>query len=89
VSGTEDERQRDLQIVRQDDGPCHRRGDETNGLVLEDISLLVPHQANLRIINAIRVAAFSRMKRYTRTSTGTATLRRFHPDSLDEAVRGG
>lgn len=63
---------------------------ETNGLATEDISLLIPHQANLRIINAIRDRlklpddkVYTNLDRYGNTSAGSIPL------ALDEAVREG
>lgn len=63
---------------------------ETNGLVPEEISLLVPHQANLRIINAIRdrlslpdEKVYTNLERYGNTSAGSI------PIALDEAVKEG
>ncbi|MBI5587571.1 MAG: ketoacyl-ACP synthase III [Deltaproteobacteria bacterium] len=63
---------------------------ETNGLTPEDISLLIPHQANLRIINAIRDRlklpddkVYTNLDRYGNTSAGSIPL------ALDEAVRDG
>jgi 3-oxoacyl-[acyl-carrier-protein] synthase III len=63
---------------------------ETSGITAEDISLLVPHQANLRIINAIRDRlklpddkVYTNLERYGNTSAGSIPL------ALDEAVREG
>ena len=63
---------------------------ETNGLSPEDIGLLVPHQANRRIINAIRERlklpeekVYTNLERYGNTSAGSI------PIALDEAVREG
>jgi 3-oxoacyl-[acyl-carrier-protein] synthase-3 len=61
-----------------------------NGLTIRDLDWLVPHQANLRIIEAVA----NRLKfpmdkvvinvdRYGNTSAATV------PSALDEAVRGG
>ncbi len=61
-----------------------------NGLSPEDISLFIPHQANIRIINAIKERlnlpeekVFVNIKKYGNTSAGSIPL------ALDEAVRGG
>ncbi|MBI5345113.1 MAG: ketoacyl-ACP synthase III [Deltaproteobacteria bacterium] len=61
-----------------------------SGLRKEDISLLVPHQANIRIMNAIKERMgladgklFSNIDRYGNTSAGSIPL------ALDEAVRAG
>lgn len=63
---------------------------ETNGLTPEDIGLLVPHQANWRIINAIRdrlklpeEKVYTNLDRYGNTSAASI------PIALDEAVREG
>lgn len=63
--------------------------DET-GLKSEDIALLIPHQANMRIINAARERlnltedrVFTNLHRYGNTSAGSI------PIALDEAVREG
>lgn len=63
---------------------------EHNGLKIEDISLLVPHQANIRIINAIRERlklppekVFTNIDKYGNTSAGSIPL------ALDEAVKEG
>ncbi len=63
---------------------------ESNGLKPEDIDLLIPHQANLRIINAIRdrlklpdEKLYTNLGRYGNTSAGSIPL------ALDEAVREG
>lgn len=63
---------------------------ETNGLTADDISLLIPHQANLRIINATRDRlkltddkVYTNLDRYGNTSAGSIPL------ALDEAVRTG
>lgn len=63
---------------------------EANGLAPGDISLLIPHQANLRIINATRDRmklsddkVFMNLDKYGNTSAGSI------PIALDEAVRGG
>ncbi len=60
------------------------------GITLDDIGLVVPHQANLRIIRAVGaelgvddVRVFVNIDRYG--NTGAATI----PIALDEAVRGG
>ena len=56
----------------------------------EDVSLLIPHQANIRIIKAMQERmkltddqVFSNIDRYGNTSAGSIPL------ALDEAVRGG
>ncbi|MBI5492284.1 MAG: ketoacyl-ACP synthase III [Deltaproteobacteria bacterium] len=63
---------------------------EETGLKPEDISLLIPHQANLRIINAARERlklpedkVFTNLDKYGNTSAGSI------PIALDEAVRLG
>ncbi|MBI5236718.1 MAG: ketoacyl-ACP synthase III [Deltaproteobacteria bacterium] len=63
---------------------------EANGLKGEDIDLLIPHQANLRIINAIKdrlklpdEKLYVNLDRYGNTSAGSIPL------ALDEAVREG
>jgi len=63
---------------------------EETGLKSEDISLLIPHQANLRIINAARERlnltedrVYTNLHRYGNTSAGSI------PIALDEAVREG
>ncbi|HBG47555.1 MAG TPA: 3-oxoacyl-ACP synthase [Deltaproteobacteria bacterium] len=63
---------------------------EETGLTSEDISLLIPHQANMRIINAARERlhltedrVFTNLERYGNTSAGSI------PIALDEAVREG
>ncbi len=63
---------------------------EISGLKTEDISLLIPHQANIRIINATKdrlklpdERVFTNIERYGNTSAGSIPL------ALDEAVRGG
>ncbi|MDO8427379.1 MAG: beta-ketoacyl-ACP synthase III [Deltaproteobacteria bacterium] len=63
---------------------------EETGLKPEDISLLIPHQANLRIINAARdrlklaeEKVFTNLDKYGNTSAGSI------PIALDEAVREG
>ncbi len=63
---------------------------DTNGLAPSDISLFIPHQANMRIIKALREKlgipddrVFSNIERYGNTSAGSI------PIALDEAVRGG
>jgi len=63
---------------------------EKAGLTPDDVSLLIPHQANLRIINAIaqrlnlpEEKIFVNLDRYGNTSAASI------PIALDEAVRGG
>ncbi|CAG1771257.1 3-oxoacyl-[acyl-carrier-protein] synthase III [uncultured bacterium] len=63
---------------------------EDTGINPEDIALLIPHQANLRIINAIRERlgmpgekVFTNLDKYGNTSAGSIPL------ALDEAVRQG
>lgn len=63
---------------------------EHNGLKPEDIALLIPHQANLRIINATKDRlklsddkVFTNLERYGNTSAGSIPL------ALDEAVQAG
>ncbi|MBI5233793.1 MAG: ketoacyl-ACP synthase III [Deltaproteobacteria bacterium] len=61
---------------------------EKNGLRPEDIALLIPHQANMRIINAakemLKLAdhqVYTNIERYGNTSAGSIPL------ALDEALR--
>lgn len=63
---------------------------DSAGLTLNDVDLLIPHQANIRIIDAVarrlelpeeRVVV--NIDRYGNTSSGTIPL------ALDEAIRGG
>jgi len=63
---------------------------ERNGLTSEDISLVIPHQANLRIIHAIQnklgvgdEKVFVNVDKYGNTSAASVIL------ALDEAVRAG
>lgn len=63
---------------------------EETGLEPEDISLLIPHQANMRIINAARERlnlpaerVYTNLDRYGNTSAASI------PIALDEAVRDG
>ncbi|WKZ32119.1 MAG: beta-ketoacyl-ACP synthase III [Thermodesulfobacteriota bacterium] len=63
---------------------------EETGLKPEDISLLIPHQANMRIINAARERlklpeerVYTNLDRYGNTSAASI------PIALDEAVRDG
>ncbi len=63
---------------------------EGNGLTIEEIALLIPHQANIRIINATKERlklpddkVFTNIGRYGNTSAGSIPL------ALDEAVRAG
>lgn len=63
---------------------------DDTGIKPEDIALLVPHQANMRIINATRERlglpedrVFTNLDRYGNTSAGSIPL------ALDEAVRQG
>jgi len=63
---------------------------EKAGLTPDDVSLLIPHQANLRIINAIaqrlnlpEEKVFVNLDRYGNTSAASI------PIALDEAVRSG
>ncbi len=63
---------------------------EKTGIKPDDISLLIPHQANIRIINAVaervgipREKVFVNLDRYGNTSAASI------PIALDEAVRGG
>lgn len=60
------------------------------GLMPEDIDLYIPHQANIRIINAAidvlkipRNKVFNNLDRYGNTSAGSVPL------ALDEAISGG
>lgn len=61
-----------------------------SGLTGSDVSLLIPHQANMRIINAIRERlllpeekVFTNLEKYGNTSAGSI------PIALDEAIREG
>lgn len=63
---------------------------EANGLTLDDLSLLVPHQANLRITQAVGDAlklppekVFSNVERYGNTTAASI------PIALDECVEQG
>jgi len=63
---------------------------EQNGLRAADIDLMIPHQANIRIINAMKERlklseekVFTNLERYGNTSAGSIPL------ALDEAVRAG
>jgi len=63
---------------------------EASGLKTEDIALLIPHQANIRIINAMRERlkleddrVFTNIEKYGNTSAGSIPL------AFDEAVREG
>jgi 3-oxoacyl-[acyl-carrier-protein] synthase III len=60
------------------------------GIKLEDVDLIVPHQANLRIINAVaerlglpREKVFTNVDRYGNTSAASV------PIALDEAIESG
>jgi 3-oxoacyl-[acyl-carrier-protein] synthase-3 len=60
------------------------------GLTVDDIDLYIPHQANIRIINAAidvlkipRTKVFSNLERYGNTSAGSIPL------ALDEAIATG
>ncbi len=60
------------------------------GLRLEDVDLFIPHQANIRIINAAidvlhipRTKVFNNLDRYGNTSAGSVPL------ALDEAIEEG
>ena len=57
---------------------------------MDDISLYIPHQANIRIINAVidvlgfpRNRVFNNLDRYGNTSAGSI------PIALDEAIAAG
>jgi len=63
---------------------------EKNGLTLADLSLLIPHQANLRITNAVGAAlqlpegkVFSNIERFGNTTAASI------PIALDECVEKG
>ena len=67
-----------------------RKVAERAGVPLEDISLIVPHQANLRIINAVAQRlgmgpdkVFTNVDRYGNTSAASV------PIALDEAIEAG
>lgn len=75
--------------VRTMGGACQEALD-SNGLKAEDISLLIPHQANMRIINATRERlglpeekVYINLDKYGNTSAGSIPL------ALDEAVKKG
>jgi len=63
---------------------------DDTGIKPEDIALLIPHQANLRIINAIRERldlpedrVFTNLDKFGNTSAGSIPL------ALDEAAKQG
>ena len=63
---------------------------EANGLAIEDLSLLIPHQANLRITQAVGAAlelpegkVYSNVERYGNTTAASI------PIALDECVEQG
>jgi len=63
---------------------------EQNDLAIEDVDLLIPHQANIRIIEAVgqklglsSEKVFTNLDRYGNTSAASVPL------ALDEAVRAG
>lgn len=67
-----------------------RRVAETAGVSLEEVALIVPHQANLRIINAVAERlgispdkVFTNIDRYGNTSAASV------PIALDEALEAG
>lgn len=67
-----------------------RRAMAQAGVTLEQVKLVIPHQANLRIVNAIRDRLggrddqyFINLDRYGNTSAASVIL------ALDEAARGG
>ena len=67
-----------------------RKVAERAGIALEDVALIVPHQANLRIINAVAQRlglgpekVFTNVDRYGNTSAASV------PIALDEAVAAG
>jgi 3-oxoacyl-[acyl-carrier-protein] synthase-3 len=67
-----------------------RKVAERAGVALEDVSLIVPHQANLRIINAVAQRlglgpdkVFTNVERYGNTSAASV------PIALDEALELG
>ncbi|MEE9615013.1 MAG: beta-ketoacyl-ACP synthase III [Thermodesulfobacteriota bacterium] len=69
-------------------GQAAKEALERNGLTVEDIALFIPHQANTRIIKAIKERLkltdeqlFSNIEKYGNTSAGSIPL------ALDEAVR--
>ena len=73
--------------VRTMVGACKKEL-EMNGLKVKDVSLVIPHQANIRIINAIKdrlrlsdEQVFTNIERYGNTSSASI------PIALDEAVR--
>ena len=84
---------RDLQARRDQDG---RRGPEdrspTRGTAIDDVALLVPHQANQRIISAVgKRLGHRRRNGYSSTSssTGTRRRRRSRSPSRRRRRRGG
>ena len=63
---------------------------EQEGLTIDDIDLLIPHQANLRIIEAVgdrlgisRDKVYTNVDKYGNTSAATVII------ALDEAIREG
>ncbi len=63
---------------------------KTSGLAIDDITLLIPHQANIRIIKAVQsrlglpdARVYSNVEKYGNTSAASI------PIALDEAVRKG
>lgn len=75
--------------VRTMGGAC-QEALEASGLKTEDISLLIPHQANMRIINATRERlglseekVYINLDKYGNTSAGSIPL------ALDEAAKKG
>ncbi len=67
-----------------------RQALDASGVAADDLDLLIPHQANLRIIDAVRERldfppekVLINIQRYGNTSSASI------PISLDEAVRGG
>ena len=63
---------------------------QENGVTVGDLALLIPHQANIRILEAVgerlgveRQRLFTNLERYGNTSAASIPL------ALDEAARGG
>ena len=86
----QDEGARTLQDRGEEHGRRHAQGGRARRRALDDISLIVPHQANLRIINAVAQRlglgadkVFTNVDRYGNTSAASV------PIALDEALEAG
>lgn len=69
---------------------CKQKALQQNGLTINDLGLVVPHQANIRIIQALATnlhipmdKVYTNIHRYGNTSSATI------PIALDEANREG